>query len=63
MDGVNWKGGQIEVTKETNGGWGITHRTVDNGQYPLDWKRHKVDALRAGRVYAETRNAKLFVEA
>jgi hypothetical protein len=62
MDKVNWEGGQIEVTKETNGGWGIQHRTKDGGVYPIDWMKFKSDAVRAARKASVERKAKVLVE-
>lgn len=62
MDGVNWEGGQIEVVKEGCGGWGIVHRTVDGGEYPLGWERYMNCAVRYARTIAEKRGAKLLME-
>lgn len=62
MTDINWKGGEIIVAKETGTGWGICHRTVDGGIYPLDWQKFKTDAIRSGQSYAKARGARLLVE-
>lgn len=61
-DGINWEGGQVEVTRGVSG-WEIQHRVKLGSAFSVDWQRHKTDAVRVAKTIADQRNARLMVQA